>query len=73
MNRIWLLHINQNNPIEQGWGQNWSKYHAFIDNKAICGEYSQDTNFIETGITESEIIKNPGIACKKCLAKIDVL
>lgn len=73
MKRVWQLPVKQSDLTDYDWVHKWSKYHAFINNESICGTHDQNTNFFETGIEESEILANPGIACKKCLAKVGVL
>lgn len=67
----WQLYVHQSNKSNIDWIHPKSKYHYFekINNgysRCLCGKYEQDTNFFETEIEESYIIKKPTIACKKC-------
>ena len=46
-----------------------SKYHCYVDEKSLCGGYTQDTELFDEGITieSGEIASNPQFACKRCL------
>jgi hypothetical protein len=49
-----------------------AKYHAFKNTVSLCKNYTQDTDFFENSIEESELLSNIGLACKKCLKKAKI-
>lgn len=69
-NLVWQLPVIQSNLTDHDWVHPKAKYHAFIDNKSICGKYDQITDCFETGIEESKLMANKGWACKVCLKKL---
>ncbi|WP_265463606.1 hypothetical protein [Bacillus velezensis] len=69
-NIVWQLPIVESNKTDYEWVHPKAKYHAFIDNKSVCGKYGQNTDYFETGIEESELVANKGLACKVCLMKL---
>ncbi|MCG3227901.1 hypothetical protein HXV89_00245 [Bacillus subtilis] len=53
MNKIvWQLPVIQSNLTDHDWIHPKAKYHAYIDNKSVCGKYGQHTDYFETGIEE---------------------
>lgn len=70
---VWQLPVKQSNLSDNDWVHHKAKYHAFIDNLSVCGKFSQDTNFFETGINEDKLMKNKNLACKNCMKKLDVV
>lgn len=70
MNKIvWQLPVIQSDLTDHDWIHPKAKYHAFIDNKSVCGKYDQITDCFETG-EESELLANKNLACKVCLKKL---
>ncbi|MFE5473862.1 hypothetical protein [Bacillus safensis] len=66
--RVWRIPIKQSNLTDHDWINRNTKYHAFIDNKSICGKYDQNRGFSESStLDEEEMKKNPHLACKSCL------
>lgn len=72
VNVVWQLPVKQSDLTDHDWIHPKAKYHAFINNNSVCGKYGQNTNFFETGIEESELMKNKELACKKCLKKLEL-
>lgn len=35
-----------------------AKYHAYIDNKSVCGRYVQSNHYFRVSIEESELLAN---------------
>ncbi|WP_225229733.1 hypothetical protein [Sporosarcina quadrami] len=71
-NVVWQLPVIQSNLTDHDWIHPKVKYHAFINDNSICDKYSQMTDFFETGIEESELMKNKELACKKCLKNLGI-
>lgn len=68
---IWQLPVKQSNVTNHDWIHPKSKYHAFANDRTLCGKYSQATAFFETTIESSELMLNKEIACKKFLKKLN--
>lgn len=66
MTRVWRIPVKRNIGTDH-WIHRGAKYHAFINNKSICGKYKQNIGFVESSIAESDVRNNPDLACKKCL------
>ncbi|MEC0709719.1 hypothetical protein P8881_19535 [Bacillus haynesii] len=74
MNKIvWQLPVIQSDLTDHDCIHPKAKYHAYIDNKSVCGKYGQITDCFETGIEESELMANKDWACKVCLKKLGFL
>lgn len=69
-NIIWQLPVIQSNLTDHDWIHPNAKYHAYIENNSVCGNYGQSTDFFETSIDEDELMKNKDLACKGCLKKL---
>ncbi|MEC1437279.1 hypothetical protein P9D57_00645 [Bacillus sonorensis] len=69
-NLVWKLPVIQSDLTDHHWVHPKAKYHAFIDNKSVCGKYGQSTDYFETGIEESKLMANKDWACKLCLKKL---
>lgn len=69
---VWQLPVIQSNKTDHDWVHPKAKYHAFLDNNSLCERYGQTTNYFETSIDQEEIFKNPNLACKKCLRKLNL-
>ncbi|MFA1782353.1 hypothetical protein ACDX77_18950 [Bacillus velezensis] len=69
-NLVWQLPVIQSDKTDHNWIPPKAKYHAFIDNKSVCGKYGQNTDYFEIGIEESELMTNKDRACKVCLKKL---
>ncbi|MFU8710609.1 hypothetical protein [Bacillus velezensis] len=73
MNKIvWQLPVIQSDLTDHAWVHPKAKYHAYINNESVCGKYGQSTDYFETGIEESELMANRGLACKICLKKLGI-
>jgi preprotein translocase subunit SecA len=70
-NIVWQLPVIQSDLTDHDWIHPKAKYHAFLNNISICDKYSQDTNYFETSIEASELLKNRDLPCKKCLSKME--
>lgn len=74
-NLKWQLPVIQSNLTSHDWIHPNAKYHCFdpqpfsMFDKSLCGKYSQDTSYFETGIESCEIASRPEIACKVCFKK----
>ena len=66
---IWQLPVRQSNRTDHDWVHPRAKYHAFLEGESLCGKFRQDTNYFETTIDASELLKNKTVACKRCLQK----
>lgn len=62
---VWQLPVKHNNFTAYESIHPKAKYHAFVNCVSLCGKYSQDTDYYETGIDESEL--NQKLACQRCL------
>lgn len=66
---VWQLPVIQSNRTNHDWIHPKAKFHAFINNEAVCGKHSQQTKFFDA-FEESEVLSNKNFACKKCLKKL---
>jgi hypothetical protein len=64
---VWQAPVKRNNFTDYESIHPKAKYHAFVNCVSLCGLYSQDTDYYETGIEESELMKNQKLACQRCL------
>jgi hypothetical protein len=68
MNEVkWQLPVKQSHVTQHDWIHPKMKYHAFINDKSICGKYGQDTSYFETDLHEP---LRKDIACNQCLKKL---
>lgn len=65
---VWQLPVNENSSANSYISSN-VKYHCFVNKHSLCGKYTQDTDYYETGIESGEIASNPQFACKVCRNK----
>lgn len=70
MDVVWQLPVKVSNLTDHDWIHYRAKFHAFIKNTSVCGKYRQDTDYYETGIDESELMKNHDWACQRCLRRL---
>lgn len=64
---VWQLPVpNETSQSANAYIRRNVKYHCFVDNISLCGKYTQDTDFYETGIESGEILSRSDIACKIC-------
>lgn len=61
---IWQLNVKQSNLTNHDWIHPNAKYHAFINDRSVCGKYGQDTSFFETNL-KGPVTKE--VACHKCM------
>lgn len=62
---IWQLPVKQSNKTDRDWIHPRANYHAFRENKSLCGKYSQQADFFETNMPEG----NQERRCKVCLKR----
>ncbi|MHA4964945.1 hypothetical protein [Bacillus subtilis] len=67
---FWQLPVIQSNKTDHEWVHPKAKYHAYIDNKSVCGRYVQSNHYFGVSIEESELLANKNLACKVCLKKL---
>ena len=65
---IWQLPVKQSNLTSVDWVHPKAKYHAFVNDRSLCGKYGQSTGFFETTIEPSNLTEE--LACKKCFKKL---
>jgi len=64
---VWQLPVKQSNKTDHDWVHPRANFHAFNDNKSLCGKYFQKTDFFETDMPKGTDQKH---MCKVCLARL---
>lgn len=68
---VWQLPINSNRSFYNEIHHK-TKYHAFKNDKSLCGKYAHDSDFFETNPQPDEKLTKE-TACNKCLKKMKIL
>lgn len=68
---VWQLPVSGAESRGNAYIHPSAKYHCFVDDKSLCGEYYQDTSFYDYGISVESgyIAQNPHKACARCYKK----
>lgn len=66
---VWQLPVRQSNKTDHDWIHPKAKYHAFVNNKSMCGKYVQDTSFFDNIVEEDNLKNVKQYICQQCIKR----
>ncbi|MBI9013893.1 MAG: hypothetical protein JEZ08_16785 [Clostridiales bacterium] len=66
MKNVWQLPVIQSDLSDTDWIHPKAKFHYFIDGSSLCGKHTQDTDYFETSLEDTDLKLSEEIACHKC-------